>query len=123
MALKYSAHQLLKLKRNYVVNDFHAICGDVGILQRKRYIHRSSQRSFTHSPSDVVSYPTFFCIPQRLSYRSAGINYDNLSVPLYEEESTRMFFESPHLLKSAVFNARSVNNKDIYFLTSLWKKK
>ncbi len=93
-------------------NSFISICGDAGILRRKHYIHRSSRRSFAHLSYDVVSYPTFFRKPQRLLYRPAGINYNNLSVPI-QKEISRAFSESPRLLKSAFFNARSVNNKAV----------
>ncbi len=111
MALRYTASQLLKLKRNYyLTNDIYTICGDAGIFRRKCYIHRSSRRSFAHLSSDVVSYPTFFRKPQRLLYRPAGINYNNLSV-LIQKEISLAFSESPRLLKSALFNACSVNNK------------
>ncbi len=113
MALRYTASQLLKLKRNYyLTNDIYTICGDAGIIRRKRYIHRSSRRSFAHLSSDVVSYPKFFRKPQRLLYRPAGINYNNLSVPIHKEIS-RAFSEFLRLLKSAFFNARSVNNKAV----------
>lgn len=111
MALRYTAHQLLKLKRSYyLANDILAICRDVGVLRCKPYIHHSLRRSFTYSSSDVVSYPTFLCKPQRMLSRPAGINYDNLSVPIFEE-FTRGFSLSPHLWKSADFNVHSVNIK------------
>ncbi len=55
--------------------------------------------------------PHFFK-PERLLYRPAGINYNNLSVPIQKEISLA-FSESPRLLKSAFFNARSVNNKAV----------
>lgn len=103
VALRYTACQLLKLKQNYYLTNYiFTICGDAGILQRKRYIHRSSRRSFKHLSSDVVSYPTFFRKPQRLAYRPAGINYNNLSAPK-QKELPQAFSESPCLLKSAFF--------------------
>ncbi len=49
MVLRYTASQLLKLKRNfYLTNDIYTICGDAGILRRKRYIHRSFQGAVLH---------------------------------------------------------------------------
>ncbi len=103
-------------------NSFISICGDAGILRRKHYIHRSSRRSFAHLSYDVVSYPTFFRKPQRLLYRPAGINYNNLSVPI-QKEISRAFSESPRLLKSAFFNARSVNNKAVTLSDIIVEKK
>ncbi len=44
--------------------------------------------------------------------RPAGFNYNNLFVPI-QKEISRAFSESPRLLKSAFFNARSVNNKAV----------
>lgn len=103
MALRYTACRLLNLQRNYyLAHDIFATCSDVGILRRKRYLHRSSRRSFTCSSSDVVFYPTFRCKPRKRWYNPVGVNYNNLSALTFKEHSS-VLSESPHQLKSAFF--------------------
>lgn len=132
MALRYTARQLSNLKGNfYLANDTHTLCSHVGILRPTRYIHHSSRRSF--SLSSVTStdiYPAFLRKSQMLLCRPRGVHFNNLSFLKREVASS-----APCLLNSALFNARSVNNKtmilsdiitdsklDLVCLTETWHK-
>ncbi len=110
MALRYTARQLLNLNGN--LNLACALCSRVGKLRPKCYMHRSSRRSLLCSTSKPVAYPIFLRKPQRLLFRPTGVHFNNLSalkrVEVVSDSST-----PSHLLKSALFNVRSVNNKSV----------
>lgn len=56
MALRHTFLHLLSLKQNYyLAKDVHDCCGNAGILRPKRYVHRSSGRSYVSSSSSITS--------------------------------------------------------------------
>lgn len=84
MALTYTAYNLLNLKRNYYIsNDTYELCRNVGILRPPRYIQSALRHRFTHSSLDYILVPSF-----KSSLSSTALPQ----------------------VKSALFNARSVNN-------------
>ena len=89
---------------------------------------------FLCSTSKPVAYPRFLRKPHRLLFRPTGVNFNNLSA-LRRVEVASDSSAPPRLLKSALFNARSVNNKavilsdiileqklDLVCLTETWHK-
>ncbi len=133
MALRYSACNLLTLNRNYPLSsDTYELCRNVGILRCTRYIHRASRRWFTRSSADAVRVPIFH--RKSRSLLSSGVDFKNLSA-LNRVECASSSSTPPRLVKAALLNARSVNNKaallsdiiieeeiDLVCLTETWHK-
>lgn len=121
MALRYIAGKLMNLKRNYfLANDTFELCRNVGILRPMRYMHRASRRKFIHDISDSISVPVFQRKTNRLLCN--GVDFNNLSV-LKRVEIAPSFLTLPSLVKSALFNARSVNNKAVILSYTIIEKK
>lgn len=111
MALRYTASNLLNLKRSYrLSNGAYKLCRHVGILQPTRYIHRASRRGFLRASSDNILVPLFQCKAYRLV--RAGANFNNLSALQFVEQPL-LASTAPCLTKTALFNALSVNNKSL----------
>lgn len=121
MALRYTACSLLKLKNNYyLTKDTYELCRNVGILRPLRYIHRASRRKFIHDASDFISVPVFQRKTNRL--RCNGVDVNNL-LALKRAELSPSLPMPPCLVKSALFNARSVNNKALLLSDIIIEKK
>ncbi|KAM3613444.1 uncharacterized protein V6R79_026117 [Siganus canaliculatus] len=62
MALRYTASQLLGLRhRTPPSTDLIARLKDLGLLLRRRYIHRGSRRNFFYNFSSANSIPSLWC--------------------------------------------------------------
>ncbi len=133
MALRYTARQLLNLKGNLdLANDIRAVVLEYCDLC-VTYIARQGV-VFLCSTSKPVAYPAFLRKPQRLLFRPTGVNFNNVSALKRVEVASDSSAPS-RLLKSALFNACSVNNKalilsdiileqklDLVCLTETWHK-
>lgn len=132
MALQYTSRQLLSLKRNYYLSrDTYNPCDRAGLLRPKRYIHRSTGRSYVSSSSSSIS--VLNCRRRTTRLSSSGVDLTNFSALPYERHFCDAVSISP--LKVALLNARSVNNKallladfimdkklDLFFITETWHK-
>ncbi|XP_026111228.1 uncharacterized protein LOC113086548 isoform X2 [Carassius auratus] len=132
MALQYTSRQLLSLKRNYYLSgDTYDRCDRAGLLRPKRYIHRSTGRSYISSSSSSI--PVLNCRRRTTRLSSSGVDLTNFSALPYERQFSDAPSTSP--LKAALLNARSVNNKallladfimdnklDLFFITETWHK-
>ncbi|XP_026109417.1 uncharacterized protein LOC113081545 [Carassius auratus] len=132
MALQYTSCQLLSLKWNYYLSgDTYDRCDLAGLLRPKRYIHRSTGRSYISSSSSSI--PVLNCRRRTTRLSSSGVDLTNFSALPYERHFCDVASTSP--LKAALLNTHSVNNKallladfivdkklDSFFITETWHK-
>lgn len=99
MALRYTAHQLLILNRNfYLANDIYEL------MRPKHYIYHSERLSFIHLSSTAISVPIFWHKAERGF--CTGVHLSALPWSKFSLVSL-----SP--VKAVLFNACSVNSKSL----------
>ncbi|MGL5901358.1 MAG: endonuclease/exonuclease/phosphatase family protein, partial [Cetobacterium sp.] len=134
MAIRYTSRQLLNLNGNYALGtESRALCNTYGILRPKRYLHRSSRCRYLGSYQNNVFYPLALRKTPKSPWRPTGADFKNLAV--LRGEVAPGSAAPVRLLKSALINVRSVNNKaltisdlitdhnlDLICLTETWHK-